>query len=83
MSRLKSLLSAGLLVSLLSFFSGGASVRPNRTNRAHAPTALSGPEQRVALVIGNSNYENAPDLANPGNDARVDGAIAELRPASR
>ncbi len=64
MSRFKSLLSAGLLVSLLSFFSSGASFAQT------APTALSGPEQRVALVIGNSNYENAPDLANPGNDAR-------------
>ena len=30
---------------------------------AAAPTALSGPEQRVALVIGNSNYRNAPQLA--------------------
>jgi hypothetical protein len=34
-----------------------------------APTALQGPEQRVALVIGNSNYQNAPQLANPDNDA--------------
>ena len=38
--------------------------------RPNAPTALRGPEQRVALVIGNSNYVNAPDLANPGNDAQ-------------
>ena len=37
---------------------------------AAAPTALSGPEQRVALVIGNSNYRNAPQLANPDNDAQ-------------
>ncbi|HLG83088.1 MAG TPA: caspase family protein [Bradyrhizobium sp.] len=35
-----------------------------------APSALSGPEQRVALVIGNSNYRNAPQLANPDNDAQ-------------
>src|SRR5579862_5119128 len=35
-----------------------------------APSALSGPEQRVALVIGNSNYRNAPQLANPDHDAQ-------------
>ncbi len=34
------------------------------------PSALSGPEQRVALVIGNSNYRNAPQLANPDHDAQ-------------
>ena len=27
-------------------------------------------DQRVALVIGNSNYQTAPQLANPGNDAQ-------------
>ena len=27
-------------------------------------------DQRVALVIGNSNYQTAPKLANPGNDAQ-------------
>ena len=27
--------------------------------------------RRVALVIGNSRYVNAPQLANPGNDARL------------
>ena len=26
-------------------------------------------ERRVALVIGNASYQNAPRLANPGNDA--------------
>jgi hypothetical protein len=31
---------------------------------------LGGPEQRVALVIGNSNYRNAPQLANPDHDAQ-------------
>jgi uncharacterized caspase-like protein len=31
--------------------------------------------KRVALVIGNSTYSNAPGLANPANDAR---AIADL-----
>ena len=42
---------------------------------AAAPAALRRPEQRVALVIGNANYENAPKLANPGNDAQ---SMAEL-----
>ncbi len=28
-------------------------------------------EQRIALVIGNSAYVNAPSLANPANDARL------------
>jgi len=37
--------------------------------------APRGPEQRVALVIGNSNYQDAPKLANPGNDAQ---SIAQL-----
>jgi Caspase domain len=35
-----------------------------------AQTAPQGPEQRVALVIGNSNYQNAARLSNPGNDAQ-------------
>jgi hypothetical protein len=35
-----------------------------------ASSALSGPEQRVALVIGNSNYQSAPQLANPDHDAQ-------------
>ena len=33
------------------------------------------PDQRVALVIGNSNYQTAPKLANPGNDAQ---SVAQL-----
>jgi hypothetical protein len=33
-------------------------------------TGLRGPEQRVALVIGNSNYQNAPQLPNPDHDAQ-------------
>jgi uncharacterized caspase-like protein len=28
-------------------------------------------EKRVALVVGNSTYENVPRLTNPGNDARL------------
>ena len=34
------------------------------------PAGLSGPEQRVALVIGNSNYQNVSQLSNPANDAK-------------
>ena len=44
---------------------------PRKSPRSQpAPTALQGPEQRVALVIGNSNYQNAPQLQNPDNDAQ-------------
>jgi uncharacterized caspase-like protein len=34
------------------------------------PQPLRGPEQRVALVIGNSNYQNTRVLSNPDNDAQ-------------
>jgi uncharacterized caspase-like protein len=52
------------------------SIKPLRRRRLpQRPAALRGPEQRVALVIGNANYENAPKLANPGNDAQ---SMAEL-----
>jgi len=69
MFHLKSaLMTAGLLGSLFGFACGpvSAQVAP----ALPAPTALQGPEQRVALVIGNSNYQNAPQLANPDNDAQ-------------
>src|SRR4030088_759546 len=39
------------------------------------PVGLTGPEQRIALVIGNSNYQNVTQLPNPANDAK---AIAEF-----
>lgn len=35
-----------------------------------ASPALSGAEQRVALVIGNSNYQSVAPLPNPDNDAQ-------------
>jgi hypothetical protein len=35
-----------------------------------AQTTPQGPEARVALVIGNSSYQNAAQLTNPGNDAQ-------------
>ena len=72
MSRFKSLLSAGLLVSLLSFACGSASFAQtaNLDSTGGASSALRSPEQRVALVIGNSNYRNAPHLENPDDDAQ-------------
>ncbi len=41
---------------------------PAGNNGASLP--VRGPEQRVALVIGNSNYQNVQQLANPDNDAQ-------------
>ncbi|QHP69114.1 caspase family protein [Bradyrhizobium sp. LCT2] len=68
MFRLKPfLMTAGLLGSLLGFACGPVSAQVAPVEPA--PTALQGPEQRVALVIGNSNYQNAPQLQNPDNDA--------------
>src|ERR1700694_2841097 len=32
-------------------------------------------EKRVALVIGNSDYSNAPKLPNPSNDAEAMGVL--------
>lgn len=70
MFRLKSaLMTAGLLGSLFAFACGPVSAQVAPVEPA-APAALQGPEQRVALVIGNSNYQNAPQLANPDNDAQ-------------
>ncbi|MGX4770701.1 caspase family protein [Bradyrhizobium guangdongense] len=69
MVRLKSvLMTAGLLGSLFGFACCPVSAQVAPVDPA--PTALQGPEQRVALVIGNSNYQNAPQLANPDNDAQ-------------
>lgn len=70
MFHLKSaLIAAGLLGSLFGFACGPVSAQVAPIEPA-APSALQGPEQRVALVIGNSNYRNAPQLANPDNDAQ-------------
>jgi hypothetical protein len=69
MFRLKPLLmTAGLVGSLFGFACGpvSAQVAPVQP----APSALQGPEQRVALVIGNAHYQNAPQLANPDDDAQ-------------
>ena len=43
------------------------------------PSARAAPEKRVALVIGAGHYQNAPELTNPVNDARLIGpALAKL-----
>lgn len=69
MSRLKPfLMTAGLVGSLFGFACGPASAQVAPVQPA--PAALQGPEQRLALVIGNSNYKNAPQLQNPDNDAQ-------------
>src|SRR3974390_507587 len=48
-----------------------ALVEPQQTpSTSAAPNILNGPERRVALVIGNSNYRNAPRLPNPDSDAQ-------------
>ena len=60
-------LAAGLLAGLL-----GAAHAQSAPGTAFA---LAGPEQRIALVIGNSKYQNTVQLANPGNDTR---AVAQL-----
>ena len=71
MSRFNStLLRAGLLASLLSFGTGAAFAE---APSADIRTGMQTPppvDQRVALVIGNANYQTAPKLANPGNDAQ-------------
>lgn len=70
MFRLKPfLMTASLLGSLFGFTCGPVSAQVAPV--APAPTALQGPEQRVALVIGNANYQNAPQLANPDDDAQA------------
>jgi hypothetical protein len=75
MSRFKSLLlSAGLLAGLLGFAGAAFAEAPNADirNGMQAPPPA---DQRIALVIGNSNYQTAPKLANPGNDAQ---SVAQL-----
>ncbi len=70
MSRVKSLLMyAGLLGSLLGFSVTGSFAQT--APEGASASLLGGPEQRVALVIGNAHYKNAPELANPDNDAQA------------
>ena len=67
-------LGAALFASLLAVAPAGPA-RAEATANAGNPLGLNGPEQRVALVIGNSNYRNVSRLPNPANDAK---SIAEL-----
>src|ERR1700760_1081413 len=72
------LASAGLAVALFGFTQGAAlaQTRTAELDRIQAPPqALPAAEQRVALVIGNSKYQNTAPLANPDNDAQ---SVAEL-----
>jgi len=50
---------AALLIAMVVVVAGAA--------RAQTP----GSDRRVALVIGNGNYQGAAKLANPVNDARA------------
>jgi hypothetical protein len=77
MVRLKSILLSAALLGLLSLGHAGAAFAETSSAIAGgaAPPAPRGSEQRVALVIGNSNYQSAPKLANPGHDAQ---SVAEL-----
>lgn len=70
MFRLKPfLMTATLLGSLFGLTCGPLAAQTAPVAPA-IPVAQQSPEQRVALVIGNSNYQNAPQLANPDNDAQ-------------
>jgi hypothetical protein len=71
------LLGAFLLASLLaagSTRSAQADATEKPANIGN-PVGLTGPEQRVALVIGNSAYQNVAQLPNPANDAK---AVSQL-----
>lgn len=71
MSRFKSLLlCTGLVAGLLSNGFANSAIAETTNAAVGNPVLTSqAAEQRVALVIGNSNYRNAPRLQNPGNDA--------------
>ena len=69
------MLCGGLLGSLLTFVHTGSALA-EAANAAISDGVRSLPtEKRVALVIGNANYQTAPSLANPSNDAR---SVAKL-----
>ncbi len=75
---------AALLAGLSAVFLAAGSIRSAQAEAAQATEkratvgnslALTGPEQRIALVIGNSKYQNTVQLTNPGNDTK---AVAQL-----
>jgi uncharacterized caspase-like protein len=47
-----------------------AQVNNRQLNREQVQQSNSASERRIALVIGNGAYTNAPTLKNPPNDAR-------------
>jgi len=79
LSRFRLLLACGGLFAGLWSFGAGAAFAQTQTaelDRIQAPAqALPGTEQRLALVIGNSNYQNVARLENPDRDAQ---SVAEL-----
>jgi hypothetical protein len=76
MSRFKSsLLCAGLLASLFGFAHTAAFAEAPSADIRNGMQSPPPADQRVALVIGNSNYQTAPKLTNPGNDAQ---SVAQL-----
>ncbi|MBK1838510.1 SUMF1/EgtB/PvdO family nonheme iron enzyme [Azospirillum sp. YIM B02556] len=66
-----------LLLVLLLVAGAGGSVRaagpPAAGQPAGSGAGTGAAESRLALVIGVSNYRNAPELINPRNDARAIG----------
>jgi caspase domain-containing protein len=47
--------------------------------KPESPAAIVPPQKRVALVIGNSSYQNATELPNPRNDAAaISAKLTEL-----
>ena len=71
MSRFKSsLFCAGLLASLVGFAHTEAFAEAPNADIRNGMQTPPPTDQRIALVIGNSNYQAAPKLANPGNDAQ-------------
>jgi hypothetical protein len=76
MFRPKSVLLSAALLGLVSLGQVNAAfAEASSATTGNTVPALRGTEQRVALVIGNSNYQSAPKLANPGHDAQ---SVAEL-----
>src|ERR1700751_4432929 len=67
---LSSLFRAALLTSFLTLIHGAAFAQSAAVDITASPVSLGGPEQRVALVMGNSHYQNAAELPNPDDDAR-------------
>ena len=55
----------------LSSLSDGITVTPPNSEYDDKPHLISNQGKRVALVVGNSHYQNVAPLTNPANDARL------------